>query len=142
MSSQIAGRAERMQGKGGASSFGGRILARLPRVGQPPRRSLVLRAPSPGVRQAGAPVGRVTGEGAGPTTKQQCQDAPGRVASPECRWPEAVSLVTGRLESRRDGVWLEVAVTKGGLVVGQPSRLPLVHGPSRLVVLQPGRPKD
>ncbi len=27
-------------------------------------------------------------------------------------------------------------------VVGQPSRLPLVHWPSRLVVLQPGRPKD
>ena len=40
-----------------------------------PRRSLVLRAPSPAVRQAGAPVGRVTGEGAGPTTKQPCQDA-------------------------------------------------------------------
>ena len=27
-------------------------------------------------------------------------------------------------------------------LVGQPSRLPLVHWPSRLVVLQPGRPKD
>ena len=47
----------------------GCILAVLPRVGQPPRLSLVLRAPAPTVRQAGAAVGRVTGEGAGPTTK-------------------------------------------------------------------------
>ncbi len=37
--------------------------------GQPPRLSPVWRAPPPAVRQVGAPVGRLTGEGAGPTTQ-------------------------------------------------------------------------
>ena len=62
------------------------LLALLPGVGQPP---------PPAVRQAGAPVGRVTGEGAGPTTKQPCQEAPLRSSSAlsGCRVPRPVASV-------------------------------------------------
>ncbi len=39
-----------------------------------------------------------------------------------------------------DWKWLSPRRAEGR--VGQPSRLPLVHQPSRLVFLEPGRPKD
>ena len=58
----------RLRGLGVTFVMNHRLVALEPLVAQPPSAVVVQRAPSPAVRQAGAPVGSETGEGAGSTS--------------------------------------------------------------------------